>query len=47
MPEDFSPEPDDKALYIPSSSMEHFGTEAARVAWVTQQLAEQGVVFED
>ena len=47
MPEDFSPVVDDKAIYIPSSSMEHFGTEAARVAWGTQQLAEQGVVFED
>lgn len=47
MPEDFAALVDDKAIYIGTSSLERSMSEAVRVAWVTQQLAEQGVVFED
>ena len=38
-------EPD--ALYVPSSDMYNFCDDARRVAWVTEQLAAQGVEFAD
>ncbi len=38
-------EPD--ALYVPSSDMFNFRDDARRVAWVKEQLAAQGVEFED
>ena len=47
MPEDFAALVDDKAVYIGTSSLERSMSEAVRVAWVTEQLAAQGVVFED
>ena len=46
-PEDFEAIVDDKAIYIGASSLYKSYDEAVRVAWVKEELAKQGVVFED
>ena len=47
IPEDFYLTDAADAVYIPTSSMEFFRSEASRVAWVTAELAARGVVLED